>query len=427
MRSKKQSVGLTAVLASFIAAMLVSAAPAVAQQETTLRSFNKTDGYAPLSGLILDSEGNLYGTTPEGGIVFNGGTVFELSPKTGGGWMEKVLHTFIPDAQGTDGVLPFGALLLDGGNLYGVTAAGGTHNGGTVFELTPTTGGKWVEKILHNFSNVGRDGFNPSGGVIADANGSLYGTTCSGGAYNMGSVFQLAPQSNGSWTETVLHSFGPGYGPDGVCSIAGLVFDASGNLYGTTNFGGAYRGPNGVGLGTVFELTPTPNGSWTEQVLHSFNYDRGSDGVYPVASLIFDSAGNLYSTTSYGGKYDLGTVFQLTPTVGGAWRETVLHSFGYGTDGWQVFGGLALGASGNLFGTTYGGGTGAVFGAGIIFELSPSGAGSWTEEVLYNFGNSVTDGQYPNAGLVLDSGGRLYGSTEWGGASGYGTIFKVTP
>ena len=162
-------------------------------------------------------------------------------------------------------------------------------------------------------------------------------------------------------------------------------------------------------------------------MLHSFSYDHGSDGVYPVASLTLDSAGNLYSTTSYGGTYDLGTVFELTPTADGVWTERVLHNFGYGTDGWEVFGGLVLDASGKLFGTTYLGGTGTVFSAGIVFELSPSAPGSWTEKVLHNFGNSVTEGQYPNAGLVIDSAGRLYGTTEGGGGYGYGAVFEITP
>jgi uncharacterized repeat protein (TIGR03803 family) len=229
----------------------------------------------------------------------------------------------------------------------------------------------------------------------------------------------------GGWSEKVLHSFND---TDGAYSSAGLIFDKNGNLYGTTLEGGDY-GCSASGCGTVFELTPTAGGGWTETVLLNFN---GSDGSGPQAGLIFDAAGNLYGTTVGGGTncppFGCGTVFELTPTAGGGWTEKVLHSFGNGTDGANPFAGLIFDAAGNLYGTTYGGGTyrcGAS-GCGTAFELTPAAGGSWTETVLYSFSRG-NDGFEPEAGLIFDSAGNLYGTTAVGGTYDGGTVFELTP
>ena len=280
-----------------------------------------------------------------------------------------------------------------------------------------TAGGAWTEKVLHNFNHNGTDGYWPIASPILDAAGNLYGTTFQGGAYDLGTVFELTP-TGGGWTETVLHTFS-GY-TDGGSPWAGLVFDTAGNLYGTTPYGGDYY------AGTVFELTPTAGGGWTKQVLHSFSPDC-TDGYEPYAGLIFDTAGNLYGTTSAGGTYSCngsqgGTVFELTPTEGGGWTETVLHSFNSnGTDGIIPYASLVFDTAGNLYGTTVSGGT---YNYGTVFKLSP-GEGGWTETVLHTFNG--TDGAAPYAGLIRDAAGNLYGTTFLGGAYGGGTVFELTP
>jgi len=223
---------------------------------------------------------------------------------------EEVLHSF---GKGTDGRFPEAGLIIDSkGNLYGTTGGGGAYSYGTVFELTPKAGGRWTEKVLHSFNYNGKDGVDPYAGLIFDTAGSLYGTTSGGGAYSYGTVFELTPKASGGWTEKVLHSFNEngndGYNPQ----QASLILDAAGNLYGTTPFGGPLGGCSGLGCGTVFELTPKAGGLWTEKVLHSFN-DNGTDGYDPWAGLILDTAGHLYGTTYFGGASGGGTVFEIKP------------------------------------------------------------------------------------------------------------------
>ena len=282
----------------------------------------------------------------------------------------KTIHRFNKQT-GVRGFAPAGALILDAaGNLYGTTYSGGASGVGTVFELTPNLDGSWTESVLHSFN--GADGADPYSGLIFDAAGNLYGTTVGGGGYNAGTVFKLAPNLDGSWTESVLHSLN---GTDGAHPYSGLIFDAAGNLYGTTWVGGAF------GHGTVFELTANGDGSWTESVLHAFN---GTDGAHPYSGLIFDAAGNLYGTTYYGGGVcGCGTVFKLTPNGDGSWTESVLHAFTIGSgDGNRPRAGLIFDAAGNLYGTTENGG-GTL--RGTVFKLTPNGDGSWTESVLHLF------------------------------------------
>jgi uncharacterized repeat protein (TIGR03803 family) len=321
-----------------------------------------------VNGVVFDTKGNLYGVTGFGGAQ-NMGTVFELSPD-GEAWSQKVLYQF----SGEDGQNPYGDLIFDtAGNLYGTTEAGGASGAGTVFELMPGTNGTWSEKVLYSFKNNGKDGRGPVAGVIFDKAGNLYGTTIYGGAYtcnstasDCGTVFELVAGTNGTWTEKVLHSFGDG-AKDGYDLESGVIFDEAGNLYGTRFLGGATTCV--PSCGTVFELTPRAKGSWTEKILHSF---RGTnDGTQPQAGVIFDNKGNLYGTTLGGGSHLGGTAFKLGPHANGTWAETVLHNFGEGSDGYGPQYSLVINRSGNLYGTTCCGGADPTLQGGILFEVTP--------------------------------------------------------
>jgi uncharacterized repeat protein (TIGR03803 family) len=415
MRSKRAPIVL-ASSAILIVALLMAGTPAAAQTETVLYSFDASSGDAkePMAGLISDASGNLYGTTYSGG-EFGYGAVFELVHKAGGGWTEKLLHSF-PNTG--DGAFPLASLVFDGsGNLYGTTQAGGVHFGGTVFELKPKAGGVWREAVVHSFNQA--LGYGPWN-LIFDASGNLYSTTPSGGVHNLGTAFELSPRAGGGWTEKVLHSF---YITDGTSPYAGLVFDAAGNLYGTT-FTGGNATSCFLGCGAVFQLTPRAGGGWTETVLHNFDFN-GTDGILPTAGLTIDAAGNLYGTTQDGGAYSEGIVFELTPTAGGSWTETVLHDFNNnGTDGWFPEASLILDASGRLYGTT---GYGGTYNYGTVFKLTPATGGNWAETVLHSFNNNGMDGFIPRAGLIMDSAGNLYGTTANGGPYNGGTVFEITP
>jgi uncharacterized repeat protein (TIGR03803 family) len=259
-----------------------------------------------MASMVFDAAGNLYGTAGSEG-PYNAGVVFELSPDGDGTWTASVLHSFAGGPA--DGRAPFANVILDSaGNLYGTTRNGGAHTYGTVFELSPVGDGTWTQLLLHSFQKNNGDGYNPWGGVIFDKARNLYGTTIAGGAYGGGTVFKLSPASGGGWSERILHSFGNG--TDGNEPAVGLVADASGNLYGVTSRGGAYSTSTMPG-GTVFKLSPVGNGSWTEAILHSFG--KGTDGSVPSGALILDGGSNLYGTTSGGGLYGGGMVFEITP------------------------------------------------------------------------------------------------------------------
>ena len=311
-------------------------------------SFNGTDGALPSSDLVFDPKGNLYGLTLFGGV--GRGAIFELSRGANGIWTEKMLYSFM---GGSDGYAPFAAsLALDTlGNLYGITQNGGTYGFGTVFKLVAGSNGTWTKTVLHNFSG-GNDGSFPYGEALTlDAAGNVYGTTLNAGLHDYGVVFELVRGSNGNWTEKVLHAF-TGI-PDGSASTGGLVFDASGNLYGNSSY-------------SVFELTPGSNGTWTGKALHMFT--GGRDGAYPGSALTFDKAGKLYGTTGAGGAHR-GTVFKLTPGTNGIWTEEILHRFTSGGDGvFPGFAGLAVRANGHLYGTTVQGGASN---NGAVFEVIP--------------------------------------------------------
>ena len=408
--------------------MTMLAAQSQAQTYKVLYSFcsthNCADGMAPNAGVIQDTKGSLYGTTSAGG-AHRYGTVFKLS-KTG---KEAVLYSFCNRSGCTDGAIPSAGLIQDDkGNLYGTTGDGGAYGYGTVFKLSKS--GK--ETVLHSFCNGSgcTDGALPSGGLIRDANGSLYGTTQTGGdsAYcpdGCGVVFKVDITGK----ETVLYSFCDQSGcPDGGNPTAGVTRDAKGNLYGTTALGGEAGCFKNLGCGVVFKLDT----SGRETVLYRFT--GGEDGGNPSAGVIRDANGNFFGTTYgyfFGNGTDFGTAFKLSKTG----EETVLHNFcsqSSCADGGSPEAGLIRGPKGDLYGTTSaGGGTGCDYaGCGVAFKLDPTGK----EIVLYTFCSQpgCTDGAFPEAGLIRDAKGNLYGTTNAGGANncgGYacGTVFKLSP
>ena len=326
--------------------------------ETILHNFNGTDGFYPFATLIIDGNGNLYGTT-EGGGAYNHGTVFEMTPPatSGGSWTESILLSFNGT---TNGGAPHCSLLMSGGKLYGTAQGGGTYGYGTVFELTKS-GGTWTPSVLYNFIGAPSDGADPLyATLLTDTFGNLYGTTYKGGTYSVGTVFELTP----SGIESKLYSFA---GTPDAQSPGSLIFgttpQTNSNLYGTTFTGGTY------GAGTVFELAS----SGSESILYDFT--GGLDGSSPKA-VAMDASGNLFGTTGAGGAFLHGTVFELSS----AGVYTVLHSFN-GTDGSDPLTGVIIDSSGNLYGTTTGGGT---YSAGTVFKLT-NNAGTWSESVLYSF------------------------------------------
>lgn len=406
-----------AVVAMTLAVLLMLTVfePQAAQAVTFNVIYNftgSTDGTSPYAGLTMDSTGNLYGTTLSGGTGY--GTVYKLT-KTGSAWTFATLYKFAggndganprskillgPDGSlygetfagggsacsgrgcgtifrlhkncpicgltesvlyrftgGTDGAEPVGDLLLDSsGSLYGTTEIGGKPHScgnpgcGTVFKLT-SLGGVWTQTVLYQFQG-GTDGAYPSGGVISDASGNLYGSTCCGTSSNAGTVFQLTPQGGG-WSERILYAF---HGTtDGKEPATGLMFDRSGNLYGTTIFGGSGQG------GTVFELVPS-GGNWTLSVLYSL---RG--GVGPYGTLNMDPSGSIYGTTFQDGTHLLGSAFKLTPS-GGSWTYSSFHDFTEGLDGGFPVSNLMFASSGKVYATAALGGT---HGYGVVVEITP--------------------------------------------------------
>jgi len=381
-------------------ASLGSSRTAFAQTFTTIHDFDQS-GFEPLAGLVVDKSGNLYGTTSTGLSAF-AGTVFEMSPN-GTGWDFSTLYTF---TVGADGGLPQGSLALDSaGNLYGTTSdVNGT--GGTVFELSPAGGGAWTYKLVHTFTD-NPDGFDPLANVILDAQGNLYGTTAGGGTSEFGTVFELSPNGSGGWNESILYNFKGG--SDGRNPQCGLVFDATGNLYGTTEFGGSSD------QGTVFQLTPNGDGTWQETILSSLN---SHTGYHPEAGLAIDKKGNLYGTT-----VSNATVFELSPLGDGKWTKKVIHTFqGLQGDGTDPQAPLTVGVNGALYGTTLSGGNQACE-CGTVFQLTRASNGTWTERILYNF--TVQNGDEPRGAVVFDAVGNLYGTTKYGN-NGFGSVFEIS-
>jgi hypothetical protein len=397
--------------------------------------------------VVFDKQGNLYGATETG-------TVFQLAPpaKKGDAWTETVLYTFKGKNDNNDGMQPSGGLVIDStGNLYGVTAYGGTggcillgilYGCGTVYELSPPQqkGGQWTETILSSFQS-GKDGYFPWGNLTFDKSGNLYGATQFGGGKGntcdpyyqyCGTVFKVSPpkQKGGQWTEQVLHSFagivkGQQSG-DGSNPAGGLLLDSKGAIYGATSIGG-YNCPQyqGAGCGTAFKLTPPAKkrGEWTENILHRFTY--GNDGASPNGGLVFDAEGSFYGTAQGGGSRRWGVIFRLK-VRNGRWTEEVLYTFTSNTDGTNPTAGLTFDSSGNLYGTALSG----AYLRGVLFRLSPEARGGWTFSDVYTF-TGAPDAAYPEARLVFDKGGNLYSTTTGGGTGGCqggcGTVFEVSP
>jgi len=366
-----------------------------AQTFTQIYNFQGgSDGGSPYATVTRDAAGNLYGTTFSSGDAptcnYPGcGVVYKIDPQGN----ETPLYTFTGTAG--DGSNPVAGVVEDAkGNFYGTTKYGGTNGFGTVYEIAPSG----AEKVLVSFTG-GADGGIPNGGLVIDKAGNLYGTTFNGGSAGYGTVYKLSA----SGALSTLYSF-----PDtahGMYPNAALLRDNAGDLYGTTQYGGASD------RGTVFKLDSAGN----ETVLYSFS---GADGAYPESQLAMDSSGNLYGTTIEGGASNSGTVFRLTP--GGA--ETVLYSFAGSPDGAYPTSGVVLDAAGNIYGTTYHGGSGNGDTAGVVYKLDSAG----NETLLYSF-QGMYDGMYPMAGLTLSPDGKsVYGTAEMGGTFCCGDVFQVT-
>jgi uncharacterized repeat protein (TIGR03803 family) len=387
-----------------------------AQSYKVLHSFGAAgDASNPGSPMVLGQQGNVYGTALNGGPG-GSGIVFELSPNGDGTWGESILHSF--DAAGDN---PEASLALDvQGHLYGATPGSGNDGSyGTIYELSPSGGGTWALNTIHSFTN-GTDGAGPGPVVLGNAS-EIYGAASNGETRHNGFDFSFSRLSVNDWSELFLHTFTGG--GDGVDPAAPLTLDAAGNLYGVTA-GGA------EGNGTLYKLTPNHGRpGWTKSVLYNFGALSGTAEPH----LILDASGNIYGATDEGGLYYYGTVYKLSQNQDGTWSQTVLYNF-QGTshgDGELVGGALVLDAAGNIYGTTLQGGSGCNgYGCGIIFKLTPSSGGQWTETIAYQF-TGGNDGWQPSGGLISDHAGNLYGTTNYGGAYGNGgtggVAFEFTP
>jgi uncharacterized repeat protein (TIGR03803 family) len=387
-----------------------------------------SDAASPNAGLVSDAAGNLYGTSSSGGpsagsgenaCLYGCGTVFRLSPQSSGVWTETILYVFCSTGNMLNcpnGALPVAGLLKGkSGKFYGTTRFGGLYGEGTVFELSPPVrGGGWTVTELWSFCSGGGDcldGRNPSAKLIADSAGNIYGTTPAGGLYNYGTAFELTPVSGSPWAMTTLHVFS-GEPTDGGGPSSGLIFDSSGNLYGTTVNGGG-TGCGDEGCGTVFQLSPNGDGTWTENIIA-----RGTgQQVNPYGDLSMDRSGNIYGTNYGIENNSFGGVFELNRAAG--WRP-IDFSFN-GSDGANPQAGVII-VDGVLYGTA-GGGTDN---AGTIFSMTGR-----SESVLYNFCSqpNCADGGAPGyEGLLLpDGAGNLYGTTTQGGTNNKGVVFELTP
>jgi len=389
------------ILILLAAVILGLTAAAAAQTETVISSLDYS-----FSSLIFDSAGNLYGTTMAGGNFncgngFGCGTVFELSPASGGGWTKTVLYVF---NGGSDGEGPGAGLVFDrAGNLYGTTTGGGgsancNFGCGTIFRLSHSSS-DWTEQVLHRFR--GPDGSDPISSLTFDSKGNLYGATRSGGlltggGVGWGTIFRLS----GSTGFAVLHFF---HGKaDGWNPLGPFTLDAAGNLYGVTEFGGNFGsacGPDGCGV--VFKLTPA-SGMWPETILHTF---VGTDGVYPNGGLVFDGSHHIYGTVSGGGAHGYGVVFKLSAFSD---RFTAIYAFTGGTDGGGPYSGVIFDKAGNLYGTTdtglANGCNGSEAFCGQVFELSPVTSG-WQLSAQYPTPFAEPSG----SNVVLDHLGNIYG------------------
>jgi uncharacterized repeat protein (TIGR03803 family) len=408
----------------FLAVITAAAQP----QYKVIYSFgaSQNDASYPNGGLVFDNQGNLYGTSQLGGLhgcMQECGTIFQLTPSPDGTWTENVIYEFCSEPNCADGGNPGAGLVSDSaGNLYGTTRQGSTGCGvvgcGTVFELSPplAPGGSWSYTVLWNFGgNDLNDGAIPSGRLTWGVSGNLFGTTEIGGAnQGEGTVFELSPAQAGGWNESVLYTFCPNglfECGDGAGPLAGVSLDASGNLYGTTFHGGA-EGEWGV----LYKLSPDGNaGAWAETVLYKF---LGRSGANPSSAVNFDQSGNAY-VTAYDGLFEAacGGVFKFQPK-----GRKQSRLFLTGESGCNPLAGVSIDPrSGNLYGTAS---TGGKNGSGSIYEVSETGRLS----TIYSFCSqpNCADGQAPIGNLDYDAG-KIYSTTSQGGAFNQGVVFEVTP
>ncbi len=417
-----------ALVSLAILAAILASPTAQAQTFTVLHTFTGAqDGGQPFAGLARDAAGNLYGAASDGGNhggncpSYGCGTVFKLQ-KRGTEWIFSPLYAF----QGaSDGTGPQGVVIGPQGNLYGTTVEGGRgicglgpSGCGTVFQLRPpatvcrSVSCPWSETLLYQFGGSEDGGLPANGNLVFDTAGNIYGTTYQGGAFGSGTVYEMT-HSQGSWMESVLYSFDRNWGNP----YSGVIFDHSGNLYGTTTQGSQYPG------GAVYQLIPSGSG-WTGNVLSDFQCSQ--DGCNPRGGLIFDSAGNLFGGTGGLGPNNGGTVYELVASQ--SWNFNLLFSFN-GPSGGGPIDHLVMDAAGNLYGTTNADG---IHQQGSVFKLTPSGGG-WILTDLHDF-TGGSDGGSPEGGVVLDTEGNIYGTTAFGGnlldcvfGQGCGVVWEITP
>ena len=405
MKSQTCSLSAVAVTAAFV----LSVATAVAATTDVIFSFGEGEGEYADTDLETDSAGNIYGTTVLGGD-FGGGTVFQLTP-TPDGWVHTVLYSF---TGGADGGEPYKGVTLDHeGNLYGTAVTGGSGSCeggcGVVYKLT-NSGGTWTQSVIHAFTG-GDDGSGPGARVTVDQSGNVYGMAPTGGAYGLGTIYKIH-QVGGAWDFRVIHAFTGG--ADGSSGSAGRMILRKGSLYGAATAGGNH------GSGVVFQLTQSGAAGWNFRTIYSFQGQP--DGSFPYGALLFDSSGNIYGTTYYGGANGIGAVYKLSPRLVGEWDENVIYSFQNGSDGNSPISNLVFDTVGNLYGTTSEGG----LGSGVIFKLSSVGVRQWTETIVHSF-QGAPDGGFPYNGMVVDRFGNFYGATVHGGKHDDGCVYKFTP
>jgi uncharacterized repeat protein (TIGR03803 family) len=410
---------LSASFRLIILLLVVATFSAIASAGTTFQIvytfIGGNNASQPSTPLTVDGAGRLYGDSYFGGGTTacntNGcGTVFQLVPKNGH-WAEQVLTNFPGSTYGPYASAP---LVLDNaGNIYGIGTdeypnSDGQFVTGQLFELV-NSDGSYTVTTLHYFILGDTDAEYLEPGLVRDHEGNLYGSSNGGGSSNQGTVFEFSPNGDGTWTETLIFEFGAvkSFGPVGPMTI-----DKDGNLYGVTDLGGDYA------LGGIYRLSKE-SGTWNFREIYDFPPTSGFNSPDP-GGLVADDAGNLYVNTQYEGS-GVGSLFKLVPTQG-YWTYSLIHSFTGATDGGYPSGALAVDSSGNVYGTTF---VGGLYGNGTVFEFTPGASGKWTETVLYNF-RGTADGSYPD-GVIRDSAGNLYGTTNNGGAGFDGIVFEITP
>lgn len=398
MTHKKCSTGIIRIRSLFAIALTLTSTAWSTPVYKVLYSFTGgKHGGGVFAGLARDAKGNLFGVTTGGG-AYGHGTAFELTPSDGK-WTETILHSFCNFSDCNDGALPSTTVVTDpAGDVYGASNT-------AAFELIPGGAGGWSFQVIYTTST--------NGGFVLDKAENLYGTW-GPGKYKEGDVFKLSRDTAeaAGWGENVLYNFGPGE----CCATSSLTFDTAGNLYGTTKLGGS------SGDGSAYRIFKDKNGAWSDQIMHSFS--AGSDGQYPWdAGLVLDAKGDAYGTTLQGGMG--GTIFELSPSADGQWKETILYNFPNAQkNGGGPAASLAFDKAGNLYGTTSAGGD-PICSCGVVFKLSSGSNGKWKYTVLHRF--TGQDGRSPQASVILDDKGNIYGTTTEGGPGGYGVVFEITP